>query len=182
MDESLAQQLERLLRSIDEREALHLGRLARQFFLGLLGCPRHFPPQPQPEPGTAYFNLMFSPELRPGQPSPTGDVYMAKVAIGNRRTFTPTFLKNDGTPGQIDGPYTVTTDNDDAVGFGKDDAGKDYVEGLAEGSGSVVVTGDGDLGDGVREIVLMGAVVVYDASQGAVSGDIVFDEGEIPPA
>lgn len=175
MDESLAQQLERLLRAIDEKEALHIGRLARQFFLGLLGCPRIVPPVPRPEPGPAYFNLILSPELRPGQPFPTGDTWMTKLAIGNVSTFTPTFRKDDGTVGQIDGPYTVETDNDKSVELGKNENGKDFVKGVAEGSASVIVKGDGDLGDGVREIILMGAVAVYDASQGAVSGDITFD-------
>jgi len=109
---------------------------------------------------------------------------MAKVAIGNKRFFTPSFTKSDGTPGLIDGPYTVTTDTADVIEIGKDEAsGKDFVKGVAVGSASVEVRGDGDLGDGMREIVLLGAVAVYDASEGAVGGDVTFDEGEVtePP-
>ena len=89
---------------------------------------------------------------------------MAQFAIGVTKVASIRFLREDGTPGRVDGIPVWTNSNEAAVNMSvAADGMSATVVMLAEGTAQLVADGDADLGAGVRSVRAIGDVEVLGA-------------------
>lgn len=95
------------------------------------------------------------------------------MAIGDRKRAAISWFKADGSPGVVQGPPEWTNSNPAAYDMVKDPSGTFAIfTKLADQDTHITVTGDADMGAGVRSITAEGDIMADESTR----GDLVFTD------